>query len=584
MGWFDEQIKQRKHADDTVLDEAFIGMADAILGTNSTSFFSVSGTESVGAIEEILRFYKIRPAEVPDSVKTFGDRLEFLLQPNGIMTRSIRLEEGWYRDAVGAILVERTDDGTAAALIPRGVGGYVFYDPQKRKYVRLNRKNEHLFSRDAISFYKPFPLKKLSVGSLMRYIAEMIEPSDLVLVSAASLAVTLVGMLLPRVSNFLFGTVAAHQSIQLLIGIAVFMISISVGSLLLQTVQGMLTERITVKMNLSIHAATMMRVLSLPPSFFKQYSAGEITSRAGRMNSLCTLLVSTVLGTSLTSLFSLVYLTQIAEFAPALAVPAVTVMVVTLVFSIITTLLQMHITQKQMEIAAKESGMTYAMLTGIQKIKLAGAEKRAFARWSRLFSAHLALTYHPPLFLRVNATIGMIISLVGTLWMYTAALASEVSVADYYAFNSAYGMLSGAFMSLAGIATTAAQIRPILEMARPLMETEPEIAESKPVTERISGGIELNNVTFRYTESMPPVLNDLSLKIRAGQYIAIVGPTGCGKSTLLRILLGFEVPQGGAVYYDGRDLAAMDKKSLRRKIGVVLQNGKLFQGIFTPTL
>jgi ABC-type bacteriocin/lantibiotic exporter with double-glycine peptidase domain len=77
---------------------------------------------------------------------------------------------------------------------------------------------------------------------------------------------------------------------------------------------------------------------------------------------------------------------------------------------------------------------------------------------------------------------------------------------------------------------------------------------------------------------MPLVVDDLSVKIRPGQYVAIVGATGCGKSTLMRIMLGFEKPQKGAVYYDGKDLSAIDLKSLRSKIGVVMQNGKLFQG------
>ena len=133
-------------------------------------------------------------------------------------------------------------------------------------------------------------------------------------------------------------------------------------------------------------------------------------------------------------------------------------------------------------------------------------------------------------------------------------------------------------MALAGIAAGVAQIKPVLEMAKPILETEPEVAQDKLVLTRLSGGIELNNVTFRYTEDMPPVLDDLSLKIRPGQYVAIVGKTGCGKSTLMRLMLGFETPQKGAVYYDGRDLKRIDLKSLRRKIGAVMQNGKLFTG------
>ena len=322
----------------------------------------------------------------------------------------------------------------------------------------------------------------------------------------------------------------------------------------------------------------MMRVLSLPADFFKKYSSGELSSRAQYIQSICSMLVSTVISTGLTSVFSLVYISQIFEYAPALVVPALCVILATIAFSLITTFAQMKITKKKMEISAKENGMSYSMITGIQKIKLSGAEKRMFARWSKLYSEQIAATYNPPMFLRANGAFSSIISLGGTILMYFMAVESGVSVADYYAFNTAYGMVSGAFMSIAGIAISLAQFKPTVEMAKPIMDAIPEVSEGKLVVERLSGGIELNNVSFRYNENMPNVVDDLSLKIRPGQYVAIVGSTGCGKSTLMRIMLGFEKPQKGAVYYDGKDLNSMDLKSLRRKIGVVMQNGKLFQG------
>ena len=222
--------------------------------------------------------------------------------------------------------------------------------------------------------------------------------------------------------------------------------------------------------------------------------------------------------------------------------------------------------------------MTYALITGIQKIKLAGAEKRAFARWGNLYAENAKLTYGPPTFIKLNSVISLAISLVGTIVMYSMAVKSGISVADYYAFNTAYGMVSGAFMALAGIALTVSQIKPILNMVKPFFDAVPEVSDGKQVITRLSGGIELNNVSFRYSENMPLVVDDMSLKIRPGQYVAIVGKTGCGKSTLMRLLLGFEHPQKGAIYYDGRDLERIDLRSLRRRIGVVMQNGKLFQG------
>ena len=207
------------------------------------------------------------------------------------------------------------------------------------------------------------------------------------------------------------------------------------------------------------------------------------------------------------------------------------------VLSILTTVRQRTITQQSMEQSAKESGLSYALISGVQKVKLAGAEKRAFAKWSEQYAKWAHLQYDPPLFLKLNGVISLAISLAGTLVMYAVAVRSGVSAAEYYAFNSAYAMIAGAFASLAGVAAMVGQIVPILNMARPILEASPEISADKQVVERLAGGVELNNVSFRYTEDMPNVLDDVSLKIRPGQYVAIVGRTGCGKSTLMRLLI-----------------------------------------------
>lgn len=578
MGWFDEQIKQRKQNDDAILEEAFVGIADAVLGSKRLLAYSDDDVKAEDAIQEILQYYKIKKREVPASVKGLNDKLEYLLRPNGIMRRNVALTKGWYKDSIGALLGYRKDEKSVVAFIPKGMKGYVYYDTNAGKWVKITSKNEGLFEEEAICFYKPFPLKKLTVASLVKYMAGILSAADLAFVAIITFAVSLIGMLMPKLNNLLFGVVIESKNKEMLIGLTIFMISVTISTMLMQTLQTLFTSRINTKLNLSVQAATMMRILSLPADFFKNYSAGELSSRSANVQSLCSMLVSTLLGMGLSSLFSLMYITQIFVFAPALVVPSLIIILATVVFSLATTFVQMHYSKKQMEFAAKENGMSYAMITGIQKLRLSGAERRAYARWSNLYAQEVDATYGGTIFIRANAAFSLMISLGGTLVMYYMSIQSGISVADYYAFNTAYAMISGAFMSLAGIATTLANVKPVLDMAKPLMDAEPEVSEGKQVVERLSGGIELNNISFRYNENMPLVIDNLSLKIRPGQYVAIVGGTGCGKSTLMRIMLGFERPQKGGVYYDGKDLNTIDLKSLRRKIGVVMQNGKLFQG------
>ena len=578
MGWFDEQIRQRKQNDDDVFADSFVNMAAAVLGSKVTGSLSDGSAAAKSAIDEILKYYHVKSREVPDNIKDTNEQLEYLMRPYGIMRRTVRLEKGWYRDAVGAMLGVMKESGRGVALIPAGFSGYCYIDPDSGKKIKINRRNQRLFDSEAIAFYKPFPLKKIGLGSVAKYIAETLSAADFALIALATLALSLIGMLSPKLNNILFAAVLPSGSVRLLLSIAVFTVSVSVSSLLISATKEMITARINTKMSVSVQAAAMMRIMSLPADFFKGYGSGDLSSRAAHISSLCNMLVSAVLTTGLTSAFSLIYISQIFIYAPVLVVPAIAVILATVAFSLISSFAQMRISKKQMELSAKESGMSYALISGIQKIKLAGAEKRAFARWGNLYAQNAKLTYNPPAFIKLNSVISLAISLIGNIVMYAAAVKSGVSVADYYAFGTAYGMVSGAFMSLAGMALTVAQIKPILETVQPFFNTVPEISEGKEVITRLSGGIELTNVSFRYDENMPLILDNMSLKIRPGQYVAIVGKTGCGKSTLMRLLLGFEKPQKGAVYYDGRDIERIDLKSLRRRIGVVMQNGKLFSG------
>ena len=577
MGWFEEQIIQRSQADDRAVEESCNRIAEAVAGSRFASLLSDKSV-AADAIGEILDHYHIAASDVPEDIGDTNETLEYLMRPHGIMRRTVRLDKGWYRDAVGAMLGTRRDDGSVIALIPGTFGGYRFFDRKAGKTVRVSRVNEDVIGTEAIAFYKPFPLTKMTMGSFVKYLTEQISVSDITVLCIATFVVSLVGLLVPHINKLLLGDVLKSGNTTALIGAGIYLLCASIGMLLFGVVRSLVNSRIGTKLSINVEAASMMRLLSLPADFFRDYSSGELSNRLQYVEQLAGQIVDMVLSTTLSSLFSLIYIFQIFRYAPGLVAPAMIVTLATLIVTMISVAAQVKITKERMLLGTKESGISYALISGIQKIRLAGAEKRAFARWGSAYAKQAKLAYNPPLFLKISQVIVTAISLIGTMVIYFYAVRTNVSVSDYYAFNTSYGLMSAAFGALAMIVSTIAQIKPTLEMVRPLFETAPEVAEDKEVITRLKGGVELNNVTFRYSEDMPPVLEDLSLKIEPGQYVAIVGKTGCGKSTLMRIMLGFEKPQKGAVYYDGKDLKKIDLKSLRRKIGSVMQNGKLFSG------
>ncbi len=591
MGWFDEQIKQRMQSDQETLEDSFILMASSVLNRWDADRLRDDRLISKMALDMILKYFRMKPADIPPEVTGADEVLEYAIRPTGLMVREVELTEGWQGDAYGPMLGYIRESGTAVALIPDALAGYWYQDPSTGKKTRITRKNAGIFAREAMCFYRPLPMKKLGIPDLIIYMKNSISRSDLVLIILATLVVTLVGRIEPMLYVQMTGRVLNSRRQTALIGAGVFLLTSAFSAQMFGVVRSLLMDRINTKTSQAVEASVMMRILSLPVNFFRQYSSGELSSRAGSVNSLCSILVNNILSVGLGSVMSLLYITQIAEFAPSLAWPSIAIILSTVILSVAASLIQIGISRKSMELQAKQTGMSFAMLGGIQKIRLSGSEKRMFARWARLYSESARLQYNPPLFLKLNGVLVTAISLAGNVLLYYIAVSTGIKPEMYIGFTAAYGRVMGAFSSLAGIAISIASIPPVLEMAEPILKTEPEVAEDKEQVTRLSGSIEMSHISFRYHENMPYVLNDLSLSIRAGEYVAIVGRTGCGKSTLIRLLLGFEKPEKGAIYFDRRDLSKLDPRSLRKNIGVVIQNGELFQGdifsniaISAPTL
>ena len=578
MGWFERQIQQRKDLDQQQFEDSFFRVAGIIIGERTATQFSDDRIITKQAIDDILKYYHFKPVEIPKNLKEHEEQLDYCIRPHGLMKRQILLEDNWFQDAYGSVLAYQKENGEPVALLPDKLKGYYFIDRKTNKKVKITQETAKLFERKAYCFYKPLPQKKIGISDLLLYMKNCITLSDSILIVLSTLAVTGIGMLMPRITRALTGPVVSNGNRNMLIAIAICMLCTAISTQLLSSVKGMINSRIQMKTSVGIQSAMMMRIMTLPANFFRKYSAGELTSRSSSVNQLCELILGMLVGTGLSSITSLLYITQIFSFAPVLVIPSLIIILTTVIFSTISSVVQIQISKKQMENGAKESGMTYSMISGIQKIKLAGAEKRFFARWLNLYCEGAELAYAPPMFIKINGVITIAISLISNIVLYYLAVQSEIDQSNYYAFHAAYGAVMGAFNSLAGTALAIGKIKPILEMAKPFLETEPEVADNKEIVTKISGGIELNNIYFRYNENSPYIVNNMSLKIKPGEYVAIVGKTGCGKSTLMRLLLGFEKPEKGAIYYDGKDLNKLDLNSLRRKIGTVMQSGGLFQG------
>ena len=578
MSTFSEQLSARDLAEREQFEVALDDLAAAVTGNRGASGAGADDPRQADtAIGAVLAYFHLKPTSTPPASATLEQRLDLMLHPHGIMRRRVTLEGEWYREAIG-VMLGRLQDGTPVALLPRGSAGYCYINPATGRRVRVSRMNAGSIQPEAICLYRPLPQRPLKLLDLGVFAMRSLDVGDYVMVLLVTAIATAIGLLPAWANKVIFDKVVPYGDVSLVLPMAALLVGVVLSQAVIGVARSAVLSRIGTKLNVQVQAAVMARILLLPPSFFGKHQPGELANRASSITSLTQLLVSSIFTTGLSSVLSLVYVAQIVKYAPALVAPAMMVILVNVGVTTAATLANMHYDRHQLENTAGMSGTLVALLSGIRKIKLAGAERRAFARWAQDYAKVARTIYNRPLILKASSVIVTGVGLIGVMLIYFFASISQVSVADYMAFNTAYGLVTGAISSLAGIASQIASIRPTMQLVSPVLKCEPEIHEEAQQVEGITGTIELTGVTFSYTPDSPAVVDGLSLSISPGDYVAIVGRTGCGKSTLLRLLLGFERPQQGGIYYDGRDLATLDVRSLRRHVGVVLQTGRLVSG------
>ena len=268
MGWFDEQIRERMRRDQEVMEDSFVRLAGSVLGSQAAEKLQDERLVTKEALDEILRYYHMKPVQIPDEIRGFEDQLDYVLRPLGLMTRNVALREDWYRHAYGPMLGILRENNMPVALLPGKFFGYEYRDPATGNLVRINRSTAKLLSEEALCFYMPLPMKKLGIPDLMLYMKRCISRGDWILIILATFIVTQVGMLEPRAYQVITGPVLRSKNVSLLAGMSVFLLCAAFSNGLLSAVTSILTERISLKTSLAVEAAVMMRILSLPLSLF----------------------------------------------------------------------------------------------------------------------------------------------------------------------------------------------------------------------------------------------------------------------------------------------------------------------------
>ena len=605
------RMEHREKIQRRIVDETIAGL----LGEES--LFSETGGDEPSSVKIEEAAFLVRVAaralkmtadniqisqEIAKKLDTLGI-LRRLVQKSGMQIRLIHLENGWHKDDSGVLLGYLRTDGErkkGAVLLPETSNRYRIVTLEHPEGAPLTDDVAAQLEPDAYLCYPGLPAKKLTVSDLFRFLFRQSWASDWKTLVAASVVMGIIPLLTPVVTETVFKDIIPILDRRGLATVTQVLMVSGFTMSALSAVRSVAFLRLSATCGMTMRSALLGRLLSLPVKFFRDFQSGDLANRMSGLEMVTELLSENFFGVLFNLLFSLWSLVLMCYYSWKLTAAALAIWLVYLLFSgfVISRLVE---SERHMTLAKnKTSGILQQIFTGLVKFRVKGAEEQAYHLWGENFAEEWKWNYRARALKNWNTSVAAVQPILLAMALYYlglrelaeagggAAAAKQavemfgmtepMSVATFIAFQAAYTAFNTSLTAIMPVMEQAASIRPQLENLRPILEAEPEALEDKLEADVLSGAFEVRHLSFSYGAGLPEVLHDVSFSVAAGEHVAIVGRSGCGKSTLVRLLLGFESPTGGAVYYDGQDLAELDVPSVRVQMGVVLQNGQLMTG------
>ncbi|MFH8621852.1 NHLP bacteriocin export ABC transporter permease/ATPase subunit [Streptomyces vietnamensis] len=530
------------------------------------------------AVADEARIALAEPAAV-DAETGLLDPVERIALASRIRTRSVRLGDGWWREDSGPLVGRRAADGTPVALLWRR-GRYVAFDPATGERERVGRTSAAAFAPRAVMFYRPLPDRPLGLLRLLRFSVRgtRAELRDLLLGGLVAVAL---GSLVPVATGKVLGAYVPAAETGLIVQAGLAVIATSIVSAAFMLLQNTAILRMEGRIEATLQPAVWDRLLRLPTTFFTGRSTGELASAAMGISAIRRILSGIGPVVVQAGTVGTVNLVLLLVYSVPLALVALALLLATAAVFLCLGLWQLRYQRQLIRLGNKLDNQAFQTLRGLPKLRVAAAESFAYAAWAGQFARTRELHRRVGRIKNVLAVLGAVCLPLCTLVMF-ALLAGPargtLSASEFLTFSTAVTMMLSSVTQLTGALLSAAAVQPMFEQIRPVFRETPEVRASSAPPGELTGAIEAENLSYRYTEDGPLVLDGVGLRVRPGEFVAIVGASGCGKSTLLRLLIGFDRPVSGTVRYDGQDLAALDQAAVRRQCGVVLQNAQPFSG------
>lgn len=539
----------------------------------------------------IARFHLI-PADPAQLAHQFGKpahpfgEVEILRAAKSLKLKAKAFRSTWEKLAVVPLpAIARTQDGDFFVIAKASEDQVLIQRPGSKAPETLSKPAfESLWAGQLILITKRAPLLgeagKFDISwfipALLRYKRYLAD------VIVASFFIQLFALVSPLFFQVIVDKVLVHRGLSTLDVLAFGLLVIAVFDVLLNGLRTYIFSHTTNRVDVTLGAQLFNHLVHLPIAYYLSRQVGNTVARVRELDTIRNFITSSALTLVLDLFFTIVFFGVMYYYSPTLtAIVALSIPVYAALSYGVSPILRARLDEKFKRGAENQAFLTEAV-SNIETVKAMSVEPQMQRKWEEQLAGYVASAFKANTTGVVASQIAQLVNkvvMVLLLWVgATSVMAGDLSIGQLIAFNMIAGQVSAPILRLVQLWQDFQQVRISIERLGDILNTPTEtgLAASRTTLPAIQGKVSFDNVVFRYAPSIPPTLKNLSLEVKPGEVIGIVGRSGSGKSTLTKLVQRLYVPESGHVRVDGVDIAQIEPTWLRRQIGVVQQENRLF--------
>src|ERR1700722_17152025 len=470
--------------------------------------------------------------KVPPDLHLVSDKLGAIAKASRFRYRAVALRGDWWEADHASLLAYRDGTREPVAIVKTGPKTYELADPRTPNRIPITPAVAATLAPFGVSFYPPLPETKLGAWDLIKFGLKD-SRSDLRTILLMGVLVGLLGMVTPYFSGQIFDSIIPSADRSQLTQFAIGLFAAALATFAFELTRSIAVLRLTGKMDYSVQAGVWDRLLNLPSTFFREYTAGDLTDRALGVEQIRQAISQSGTQAVVGAISMLITGIFLFSFNAKMAWTALGLIGFSVILPLSINLMQLRNQRQMFRIRGLITGLVLQLINGVAKIRVSGAEDSAFREWTRKFSVQKRLAFRVEFLGNIVQVFSRVYPVMATALLFLlygwfkdqAAQGQEkfnMTTGQFVAFNGVFTNVLSSMLSLSTVVLDLLMILPLFQRLRPVIEAQPEIDEAKAHPGELSGDLEVYHLSFRYKQDAPLILKDISLRIRPGEFVALV--------------------------------------------------------------